>query len=122
MKNFRIVAAIALVMLALSLLPYLGHMYFRMKSSGAYQAAEGFVRNSSEIKALVGDDMALKIRQSGYVNSSDGEDRAKIGFKVSGSRGSTDVLVYLKKDNGRWNVATATYRDRFGVNRRLSGP
>jgi len=121
-KFLRVVAVVVVMAFLAMLLPYLGHVYFHMKSSGAYKAAETLIRKSPEIKALAGSDPNISIVQQKFTEDSEGQGRAKLGLKVTGTSGSTDVIVYLIKEKGSWRITSALYRDRYGNGRNLEVP
>lgn len=121
-KFLRVVAVVVVMAFLAMLLPYLGHVYFRMKGSGAYQAAETLIRKSPEIKALAGNNLNISIVQQKFTEDSEGQGRAKLGLRVKGTSGSTEVIVYLIKEKGTWRITSALYRDRYGRGRNLTAP
>lgn len=122
-KTRRIVLLVvgAVGLLALLAAAIVGGVVYLLKSSDAYRVSEAFIRDSAEIRAVVGDPLELGWFPTGSIELYGGgaEGTAELNITVKGAAGSTTVYVALRKNQGQWRVVAATYTDRSGTVRRL---
>ncbi len=84
------------------------------RRSPAYRASEEFIRNSPEIRALVGGDMRFGWVPRGSILADVSAGSADLRLRVSGPSGSTHVEVLARSRNNQWTVVSARYEDRDG--------
>lgn len=84
------------------------------KRSPAYRAAEEFIRNSPEIRALVGSEMRFGWVPRGSILADVNAGSADLRMRVSGPTGSTRVEVLARSRTNQWMVVSARYVDRDG--------
>jgi len=118
-KRYKTLTITAAAMIVLIFLGSIAGVFFMMKSSDAYKLSEAFIRNNKEIKAMVGEDIKFGLVPLGSVKMSGKEGAADFKVNVKGSKGSTYVSIFLRKQRGKWRVVSAIYTDQYGVKRRL---
>ncbi|MCD6153388.1 MAG: hypothetical protein J7J07_05695 [Syntrophobacterales bacterium] len=118
-KRYKTFIIVAVLMIIIIFSGSIAGVFFMLTRSDAYKSTKNFIKNSREIKAVVGNNMRLGLVKSGFVRMSGGEGTAKFKIRVKGSKDSTEVMVFLRKTMGEWQVVAASYKDRYGVRRRL---
>jgi len=117
--RYKVILITAVAMIVLIFLGSIAGVFLIMKMSGAYKLAEQYIAKSEEIRRTVGDDVKFGLIPMGSISTSDREGHAHFTVRVKGTRGSTDVSIYLRKSDGKWHIVSAAYRDLSGVNRKL---
>ncbi|MBN2688031.1 MAG: hypothetical protein JXR85_07620 [Deltaproteobacteria bacterium] len=120
--RYKVLTVIAVVLIVTVFLTILTAIFFMMKSSDAYRAAEVYIKNNKDIRETVGDGMKFGFLPLGSVNISGQRGVADFKISVKGSRGSTDVDVFLRKQGSGWRVVAMAYTDRYGTKRRIVPP
>ena len=118
-KRYKVLTITAAAMIVLILLGSIAGVFLMMKISDPYKLSEAFIRNNKEIKAVVGEDLKFGLVPLGSVKMSGKEGTADFKVYVKGSKGSTYVNVFLRKQRNKWRVVSASYTDQYGVKRRL---
>lgn len=119
-SRYKVLTVTAVLLLLILFLGILTSVFLMMKSSDAYQTAETFIKNNKNIKETVGDRMKFGFLPLGSVKVSGQTGVANFKINVKGSRGSTQVNIFLRKQRGVWRVVAATYTDRYGSTRRIT--
>lgn len=97
-----------------------GVVFYFVKSSDAYKLAEATIRESAEIRQVVGEGLEFGWFPMGSVETTGGGGgHAELSIRVKGSAGSTTVYVTLGREAGRWRVTSASYEGRDGAVKRL---
>jgi predicted RNA-binding Zn-ribbon protein involved in translation (DUF1610 family) len=117
--RYKAIIIVALAMVVMIFLGSIAGVFLMMKTSDAYTLAERYIRQSEEIRQTVGDDIKFGLIPMGSISTSGTEGRAHFTVRVKGSRGTTDVSIYLRKYEGKWHVVSAAYSDLYGINRTL---
>jgi DNA-directed RNA polymerase subunit RPC12/RpoP len=118
-KRYKTFIVIAIVMIIIIFSGSIASVFFMLTRSDAYKSSKNFIKNSREIRAVVGNNMRFGLVTLGFVKMSGREGTAKFKIRVRGSKGSTEVRVFLRKTADEWRVVAASYKDRYGVMRRL---
>ena len=117
--RYKVILIVAVAMVVMIFLGSIAGVFLMMKTSGAYKLTKHYIRQSEEIRKTVGDDIKFGLIPMGSISTSGREGRAHFTVRVRGTRGTTDVSIYLRKSEGKWHVVSAAYRDLYGVNRTL---
>jgi len=116
--RFMVTGLILVVLLTIGLL---AGMLYVVKASEAYRTAESFIRNSEEIREVVGNPLRFGLFPAGSVQTNRGRGTADLKIHVKGPKGETDVRIRLTLENGRWNVLSAVFTDAAGTRKRING-
>lgn len=83
--------------------------FFMLLTSESYEFAKQFVASDPRVVQVTGPQKSSRIAPFKGFRSTVGErtGEAHFTFKVSGERGSFDVLVEMEKREGRWAVVKA---------------
>lgn len=119
-KRYKILTIVAVFLILLIFIGSLTGVFLMMRSSDAYKLSESYIRNNKEIRETVGDDITFGFIPLGSVKVSGRVGVADFKIHVKGSKGSTDVQVFLKKTSGQWRIVSAVYTDRYGVKKRIT--
>jgi len=119
-QRYKVLMVTAVLLVLTVFLGILTAVFLMMKSSDAYKVAETFIVTNKDIRETVGDDMKFGFLPLGSVKVSGQDGVADFKIHVKGSKGSTDVDVFLRKQEGTWRIATATYTDRSGTRQRIT--
>ncbi len=118
-QRYKVLMVTAVLLIITVFLGILTAVFFMMKSSDSYQVAEAFIRSNKDIRETVGDDMKFGFLPLGSVKVSGQVGAATFKIHVKGSKGSTEVEIFLRKQRGPWRVVAATYTDRYGSKQRI---
>ena len=119
LRHYKTLVIIAALMILVIFLGSIAGVFLLMKVSDAYKISEAFIRNNKEIRGVVGNDIKFGLIPMGSVKISGREGAARFRIHVKGSKGSTDVRIFLRKTRGKWQIVSAIYTDRHGIKRRL---
>ena len=118
-KRYKMFIVVAVLMIIIIFSGSIAGVFFILTRSDAYKSSKNFIKNSREIRAVVGNNMKFGLVTLGFVRMSGKEGAANFKMRVRGSKGSTEVRIFLRKTTGEWRVVAASYKDRYGVMRRL---
>lgn len=118
-KSIKTIVLIVLgVFFIVTLMLYFLFSYF--KNSTPYRIVEDFLKNSPEIKEVVGKNVKLSIIPNNIsIRESNLNGNAEITTKVQGDVGSTKIYCYLEKSDGIWRIIELKYIDQNGVTRTI---
>ena len=119
-QRYKVLTITAVLLILTVFLGVLTAVFLMMKRSDAYQVAETFIRNNKNIMETVGDNMKFGFFPLGSVKVSGQVGVADFKIHVKGSKGSTDVDIFMRKQEGAWRVVAAKYTDRYGTKRRIT--
>ncbi|MCK9274167.1 MAG: hypothetical protein M0P57_03665 [Syntrophales bacterium] len=118
-KIFKIAAVFAVFAFIAMAFPHAGELFFSYKSASALKTAKIFVIKNPEIAAQTGDNRRLRLVRRRFVQLTDEKKNAQFGFRVKGTAGTADVVVYLENKDDSWKIMSAFYKDGKGTVRRL---
>lgn len=80
-----------------------------IKSSGCYDVAAGFVRNSDELYRVLGDIQQCRLRfwNPGEMHLRGDHGMAELSLIINGSQGSAKVHLQMQMESGVWRVTRA---------------
>jgi hypothetical protein len=89
------------------------HLVLRdLRHSKAGREATNVVRNSAQLKTMLGEPFKLRI-EAGEVDLDQGN--AHFSFDTQGPRGEADVDLTLKKEGSTWRFASGSVQTDEGV-------
>lgn len=106
-----------LAALAVFLLLFLVLLYFAIRYSDRYGAAEQFILSDARVTESVGSVTRAKFEFWDGFHMSGGE--ANFTFKVTGTKGVFTTKVQLRRSSGRWRVMAADIRSANGATSRI---
>ncbi len=92
-----------------------GLVFYFLKGSEAYRLAETLIRQSPEIRTVVGEGLEFGWFPTGSIETSGPSGRAELTIRVVGTTGSARVHVRMRKQMGEWRVLEAVYESPEGV-------
>jgi tetratricopeptide (TPR) repeat protein len=95
-------------------------LYGWIRDSAPSQAAQAFVREHPDVRADLGEGIALDGMLVGRFTESGEEGSAMFTLPLSGTLGSGRAEVRLEKSAGQWQVLSAFYQGQDGVRRELA--
>ncbi len=90
-----------------------------VKDSEPYKMSESFVRNSEDVKRLIGQPMEFGFFPNAQFHSNPDRSTAAFALNVQGPQGSTVVNLKLLKEEADWQIVHAHYLDPEGQARTL---
>ena len=111
----RKIVKVAVVVLAIGLLPYLVG-YLGSVNSGAFTEAQRFIIQSPTTKRELGNNINVQLAPFGYeLEFSGSSGAATFKCNVKGSRGQGKVKITLEKVANIWRVTAATLNSNGNI-------